>query len=291
MFILSGTCIVDDDALAWIELPIFTVAGEGIVGIADGTANISIPLYALSGAGILNPVGTAEISCPLLTLSATDTLSVTSSVEIEIPMFTMDATAVRGATGTFDQEIPLFTVDTTGHLSAEGTASITLPIISLSVSFTPQSYLNMVLNLRNAALTLYTNYDFNSFCRFNGKHFGATKTGIYDLDTGTLDDTTEMEWNFRIGYLDLDQRVSKKLRQAWLSYKSSGDIIVTAITPEGDEYEYTLGGIEDDETGLRVKFGKGLKSKYVAIDVKNVDGSSIVLDVLRLIMDKTGRMR
>jgi len=151
--------------------------------------------------------------------------------------------------------------------------------------------LSMVMNIRNAALTLYTNYNFNSLCRFNEKHLGATSTKIYDLDTGTLDDTAEIDWNFRTGYLDMEQKTTKKLRQAWLSYKSSGNIILTIIQPDGTEYEYTLEGIETAETGLRVKFGRGLTSKYVALDIKNVDGSSITLDTLQLTLDKLAMRR
>jgi hypothetical protein len=166
-----------------------------------------------------------------------------------------------------------------------------MPALTLSTYLVLQSYLNMVMNIRNAALTLYDNYDFNSLCRFNGKHFGATKTGIFDLDTGDLDDDDIIDWNFRTGYLDMEQKTTKKLRQAWLSYKSSGNIILTVVQPDGTEYEYTLEGIETDDTGLRVKFGRGLASKYVALDVKGVDGSTITLDTLRLTLDKLSAMR
>jgi hypothetical protein len=144
----------------------------------------------------------------------------------------------------------------------------------------------MVMNLKNRALTLYDNYDFNSMCRFNDKHFGATKTGIFDLDTGTTDAGTLISWNAKTGYLDLEQKVKKKAKQAWLSYKSSGDIMLTVIQPNGEEYEYTLDGYDTTENGLRVKFGKGIRSKYIALDIKSIDGSSITLDTLKLHLEK-----
>jgi hypothetical protein len=150
----------------------------------------------------------------------------------------------------------------------------------------------MVMNLKNKGLTEYSNYVFNSMCRFNGVHLGATRTGIYNLDSGDTDAGSIINWNFRTGYLDMvEQGVKKKVRQAWLSYKSSGDIILTVIQPDGESYEYDLTGYEVYETGLRVKFGKGFRSRYLAFDVSNIDGSTITLDALKLQFDKVLKER
>jgi hypothetical protein len=63
------------------------------------------------------------------------------------------------------------------------------------------------------------------------------------------------------------------------------------IQPDGEEYEYSLEGIYITETGVRVKIGKGLRSKYVALDIKNVDGSTLTLDALKLHLDKVMKER
>ena len=91
-----------------------------------------------------------------------------------------------------------------------------------------------------------------------------------------------IEWNWKTGYLDLEQIQKKKLVEAWLSYKTDGDIKFTVMQPNGEEYEYILQGIDPTETGLRLKFGRGIRTKYVALNVSNIDGSSIDLDELKL---------
>jgi hypothetical protein len=149
----------------------------------------------------------------------------------------------------------------------------------------------MVMNLKNQALTIYKNYNFNSMCQFNGVPLGATKTGIYNLNSGETDDGTVIDWNIKTGLIDLEQVVKHKLRQAWISYKTNGDILFTVILPDGTEYEYALKGIDNTENGLRVKFGKGIRSKYIALDIENINYSTFELDELKLHFQKTQQVR
>jgi hypothetical protein len=292
-------------------LPKFTISAQGsrsIIGVsqitiphlilqADGLPSIignlsaELPSLALTAEMLRGATGSLDTSIPKMSLFAAGILSAVGVASISIPRLFSTGTVLRGATGSLDQDIPPLTLSATGILSCSGTGAVTLPALTLTSTFILQSYLNMVMNIRNAALTLYDNYDFNSMCRFNGKHFGATKTAIYNLDLGTTDAGTLIDWNFRTGYLDLEQKSKKKLRQTWLSVKTNGNLILTVAQPNGDEYEYSVEGVDITEEGIRVKCGKGIRSKYVAIDLKNVDGSTITLDVLKLHLEKLGGTR
>jgi hypothetical protein len=287
-FTLSASGILSNFGVSNIEFPVFEIEAEGYSS-NFGTASFNFPVFSLSATGDVEIVGTANISFPKFTLEATGHPNSSGTLDIDFPVFTLDAEALAGVIGTLDKKFPTFTLSATGVLSNYGSASILFPVFTLSTSaLASAGYLAMVLNIKNRALTLYENYDFNSMCRFNDKHFGATKTAIYDLDSGTTDAGTLIDWNMKTGYLDLEQKIKKRLRQAWLSYKTDGDLILTITQPNGDEYEYQLEGIDTTETGLRVKFGKGIRSKYVALDIKNVDGSSIDLDVIKLHLEKLG---
>jgi hypothetical protein len=212
---------------------------------------------------------------------------------VSIPMPVIDFTLLQGAVGTLTFSIPVPEISLSGNLSAEGTLSITIPMQDINLaSFTAtNTYLNMVLNIRNQALTLYTNYPFNSMCRFNGVHLGATSTKIHNLESGENDDGTLIDWNIRLPYFDLEQKMKRRITHVWLSYKSSGDFIATIITPSGDEWEYPVEAVNTTENGIRVTFGKGIKSKYVALDVKNTDGSDIDLDTIRIQFDQFNKKR
>jgi hypothetical protein len=282
---LSGVGIAGDISYSSFTLPSLIMSADGIVSPV-GNASIYAPTLGLSATGLIGILGNASISLPRLTLQKSTYTSILGDLSITLPSFSFSGKGIVGAVGTFNQDIPKLSFYSSGISSIEGNASVTIPMLILDARVSLSSYLNMVMNIRNQALTLYTNYNFNSLCRFNGKHFGATSAAIYDLDTGTTDSGTLIPWNFRTGYLDMSYKADKRLRQAYLSYKTDGNLILTIVQPDGTSYEYSLEGIETTETELRVKFGKGLNSKYLALDISNIDGSSITLDNLELTLDK-----
>ena len=256
-----------------------------------GTLDANIPGPRFSASGLTGEVGDLAVLLPMLALNAKAEVSEVGNLSVTLPSLTCKMTLEEDLVGNLILTLPFQRIALNGYLSAFGNLAVTIPMLKLSLSATPFSYLNLVMNIRNRALTEYTNYNFNSFCRFNGKHLGATSTKIHDLDTGDTDDGDLIDWNFRTGYLDLEQKFKKRLRQAWFSYKSNGDLIVTIVLPAGTEYEYDLEGYEETENGVRVKFGKGIRSKYIALDVRNVAGSSVVIDALRLHFEKSGGVR
>lgn len=273
-----------------VVIPALEFQGSGIIG-EFGYLSVIIPSLKFSGNGETDEIGNLAVTLPRLSFRATAEVSEIGNLAVTLPMLKFAMTLVEESSGTLAVTIPMLRINFTGGISETGNLAVTLPMLLMSFFMESQSYLNMVMNIKNRALTLYANYPFNSLCRFNGKHLGMTENRIYDLDSGETDDGTLIDWNFRTAYVDLDQKIKLKLKQVWFSYKSNGDLIVTVVQPDGTEYEYDLTGYEITEDGLRVKFGKGLGAKYVALDVKNVDGSSMVLDTLRLNFDKFKKER
>jgi len=149
----------------------------------------------------------------------------------------------------------------------------------------------LVLILNNYGITEYLNYNFNSLCSFNGKSFGANSTGIYEL-TGTQDVTTDIAWQILTPRFDLEtDNVKKLLRHAWLGYKPSGDLMLTAILPDGNEYEYLAEAVDVVDNGLRVKFGKGIKTRYAEFELTNIANESLALDKFRIFVERISKVR
>jgi hypothetical protein len=140
----------------------------------------------------------------------------------------------------------------------------------------------MALNVQNRALSLFSAYEFNSFCRFNGVHLGAKAGGIYNLDAGLTDEDQDVQWNLRTGMLALETKTAQRIVHVRLSYKSNGDLKLTAILPDGQAWEYAVTGYSESENEARVKLGKGLRGRYIMLDLSNIEGSTIALDALRL---------
>ena len=288
-----GEGIATNQGIANIVLKAFVLSSSGILSIVGSNSSLSFPSLRLVAVGEISNKGIAEILFPKFTLTGLSAPDITGVVSILFPSFNVFAQGVSGCIGTFEVSFPCFTLSAFVSSNSLGTLEKSFPMFSIFGQgvLSDIEYLTMVLNLRNKALTLYEAYSFNSFCQINGLNFGADSVGIYNLDSGITDDGSVINWNFRIGYLDLEQKTKKKLTQAWMSYKSDGDIVLTVIQPDGQEFEYLLEGINETEEGVRVVFGRGLRSKYIALDIRNENGSMLDLDVIKLHLLQTGKQR
>lgn len=275
--------MVDIQSVLQLSLPIVDITMSGYSS-AESTLTVGIPKYSIKLSGQQEIQGTLNAILPREQFKATAFINEIGVLTVAIPMVLFTGTVEEGSQGTLNVTIPSYRITLDGHVSAEATLNIVIPMLLFHAEQLVESddYLTMVMNTKNKALTIFSNYQFNSLCAFGGKHFGATTTGIYDLDAGTMDNGSVIEWNIKTGYLDLEQTQKKKLVEAWTSYKTDGNISFTVLQPNGEEYEYILQGIDPTETGLRLKFGRGIRTKYVALNIKNVDGSSIDLDELKL---------
>jgi hypothetical protein len=275
--------VIDTEGTLNLNIPMLIVTMSGRSSV-EGVLTVDIPSYSIKLTGQQEIEGALNVLLPRRKFKATGFINETGVLTVTIPMIRFTADMEEGAGGTLNVTIPSYRITLDGYVSAEATLNITIPMPIFHAEQLVESddYLTMVMNTKNKALTLYDNYLFNSLCAFGGKHFGATATGIFDLDSDTKDNGAMIEWNIKTGYLDLEQGQKKKLVEAWLSYKTDGDIKFTVMQPNGEEYEYILQGIDPTETGLRLKFGRGIRTKYVALNISNIDGSSIDLDELKL---------
>ena len=272
------------------DIPALEITAEGYDSCI-GVFVQDLPSLGITASGYASVIANALATLPCLSISAEGSSTIIGTLSRTLPGLGLSATGLLGSIGTLSVSLPSLKISATSYSSVIGTANITLPSLILSTSVTQLEYLSMVMNLRNQALTEFTNYEFNSMCHYKGLNLGATKTGINLLDTGDTDNDTAIDWNFRTGLLDLHMKTKKKLRQAWLSCKINGDLTVTVIEASGDEYEYDAESYEITEDGVRVKFGRGLKSRYLALDVKNDEEATIVLDSIRLNLDRTEKRR
>jgi hypothetical protein len=301
----GGGIYADEEGYLYIPVPMISIRFDGIVDTqgalhfqlpmlqdvqfsgytsTEGILNINIPQYLIKFTGQQEITGVLNILLPRREFVASGVINENGVLNITIPTVSFSGSVESEIGIGLTVEIPMIRVHMDGYSSVEGDLDITIPMIlfHMEQSAEADDYLTMVMNIRNKALTTFDNYNFNSMCAFGGRHFGATGANIFDLDTGDKDNGVPIEWNFKTGYLDLEQKRKKKLVQAWTSYKTDGDIKFTLVQPDGGQYEYILQGIDTTETGLRVKFGKGIKTKYVALNISNIDGSSIDLDELKL---------
>lgn len=285
---LSATTLISEVVVYYtgdiIALPVFTLDAYGY-NDEQGVANLLLPVKLIDSDGILSIEGTASVVLPSLIISTLDVPEIFGTASLDLPRMFITGMFGLGAVGTFDRASPSMRLYGVGNLSAYGSADLMLPSLSAVVLVESSGSLAICMNVENKALTTYSSYVFNSFCLFKGLNLAAKADGVYLLG-GNNDNTAAIEWNFKTGLLDLEQAKMTKLHQAWFGYKTDGDLLVTLILPTGQSYEYDLTSYDESERSARVKFGKGVKTRYLSLDVSSVDGHTIDLDMIKLHLNR-----
>ena len=145
------------------------------------------------------------------------------------------------------------------------------------------------INTTNSAISEYLDYPFNSFATLEGKMLGANENGLYLLE-GDDDDGTAISASFRLVLQDFGVSLLKRLKRCYLGIKFSGKMIVKAIDEKnipGDPRAVT--SISSDYHNRRVKFAKGPRNRYWAIDISNDNGEDFTIDTLELAAIPTER--
>lgn len=248
-----------------------------VIALAGASGIMVYPLVDNATASVNASVVYGAVGQILAQCTASATVS-----QIMVFMTTLDAEAVAavGATVTADQFAAA--MDTAGAY--------------VRTLFLGQDFEGWVLNTRprGAAdnsepirgFTTYQNMPFTSFANYQGKQYGASTGGVYEL-TGDTDDGEKIPAWIRTGLMDLDSRRDKRMQSVYVGYTSDKRLIAKMVTTTGGEKVetwYTMRAIQNagDTRDGRIQIGKGLHSVYWAFELHNEDGADFTLDVVAL---------
>lgn len=245
----------------------------------------ALPAFSMDGAfAQVENVLTGDFQLPWFSMSGQYISDGAYSGDIRLPRFTFAGTLANGQAFVGELELPAFSMS--GTLSMlEWAGRMELPAFTMSgriESAVSTAFKTWVANTRSGALSEYTNFPFNSFARFNGEYLAAGAGGIFAL-SGDDDAGTDITARVRLALTDLGLAELKRVPEAFLSYRSDGQLVLRLVVDGGLTYEYPLE--PTGKTGLyqtRVKLGKGLKLNYLCFEIQNFEGVGFDLDALRI---------
>lgn len=137
------------------------------------------------------------------------------------------------------------------------------------------------LNADTLGATRYTGLRFNALATHEGRTFGCSEVGLYEL-IGDTDDGADIPAWFRTGMLDFgNPHVPKSCARAYLYGESDDTLILRVFTDDRsgcrktDAYRLTL-PVGGTSLGNRtVKLGRGAVGTRWGFQVENVSGASI----------------
>ena len=245
-----------------------------------------------------------DISCiPLqATTSISATVVVTNSLALTMPMPELQMTGsaepydfedFSEIFGSLSLQFKPPSLLMTGFVEARGSLLLSMPAPALIMTgdqfFAARYIKGLVMNMSHFAVTDYIGYDFNSLAHFNGKFLGGNGQGIFSFG-GNKDNGLNINARAKMPILDSFRDVMKKARDAWLTCRTDGQMMLVVYFGQED-YDDIF-----EETGreleLRGKLPKGIKERFIAFEIRNVDGSDFDNNNLRFTTDTVqGRNR
>jgi len=145
----------------------------------------------------------------------------------------------------------------------------------------------LCLNVEKLAPTQWRNYDFNSFCIFQGVNIAATTTGIFKVDTGNTDNGTNINAYFKTHTSDYATSYQKRLRTMYVGGEASGTLELLVTNDETNERtrEFTLD--EQTQRSAKISIGRGNgtypgKGRYWNYLIQNTSGCDFSIDMIEV---------
>jgi hypothetical protein len=152
-----------------------------------------------------------------------------------------------------------------------------------------ETYRTFVMNTRTGAVTEYQNFAFNSYAKINGKYYGASESGLYEL-SGDDDAGTNIDWVVKTGQIDNQISYLKRMPEIVVGLRQLGSIRFRVHPDDNTYYDYPMPPYKSGNLYQhRVLIGKGLRSRYFAVEMQAINNSKIELDSLNLGFAKTTR--
>ena len=146
------------------------------------------------------------------------------------------------------------------------------------------------MNLLNRAISTYNNYNFDSIANFNGTLFGATTTGIYQLD-GNTDNGADIDSKIKTGSMDFGDTFIKYAKDVWITFRSDGYLTLKILVDEDAtapiQKQTTI--ISSTIIEERLKPPRGLRGRFYTIELKNFAGADFDIDSLNLLVESIRR--
>lgn len=143
--------------------------------------------------------------------------------------------------------------------------------LNVSVELGNEVYECYVLNTPKFHPSMYSGFDFNSYCVFENRAFGANDTGIYEL-TGNTDAGNTIHTGTILSQTDFGLRNNKRFRKGYLGITGTSPVMVFECE-DGSRQAYNI-----DTKGIVVASHEQ-KSKKWKLSVADFN----TLDVIKLI--------
>ena len=215
-------------------------------------------------------VALTDLASPALSLLIQEALSAVDAVSVVTTFLgtISEALGLADAVSPIKKAYPSISesITFTETVSNQGTLyNVVYDTLSMNVTveLNGEYYECYVLNTPKFMPSMYSGYNFNSFCVFENRAFGANDTGIFEL-TGETDAGATIRTGAILSETDFGSRNQKKFRHGYLGVTGDNPVMVFE-TEDGDRQAYSI------DTKGKVVASSKLKSRTWKLSIADFD--------------------
>jgi len=287
-------------------------AGLALAGVSTvlGQAALTAAPGTLVASGMVAETGGAALTMP------TPQVAAYSGAVLSVRVggtSTLVATGSEDSIGGAAMRLPLCRLVATGSPANYGTANLTSPalvatgsgravlssgfkLIAYGSAVVTPTYEAYAVNLLSALdrnpqnqydpdvreVTHYTNYPFTQIVRYLDSYYGVAADGLYLLE-GDTDAGAPIGWSFRTALTDAGSKQFKRVRSVYIGARLVEQTTVTLVVGEEQDLSYNYTTPRSSKAqNYRQLFGKGVRTRYFAVEMSDPLGSYIEIDSLDL---------
>ena len=209
----------------------------------------------------------------------------TGGISATLQAATVVVAGATGQIGAIGATTQLFSLAMTGYVQVNGSINVALlPLRSemSGVAATGSTYSTVSMHTEWQGLVSYTNFNFNSYTKFNNQYLAAGDGGLFAL-TGDTDNGVQINSVARTGITDMGTSHLKRVDYVYAGYRTMGSMMLRVITNDLKTRDYKMAST--GETGLHVKriyLARGVDARYWQFEIQNVNGADFKLDCLEI---------
>jgi hypothetical protein len=263
--------------------PLFTLTGqtEAIIG-----GNVTFPMLTIDAAALTGTISILQSDFPKWIIEAETEANITMIGDMILPMLLINTDFKTGTVSTTTSTLPMLVGDGLLILVSPttSTAYLVLPALKIdaySTIVSVERYRVYTVNLKNLGISEYDSYGFNSVCKFNGRYYGMNESGLYVLE-GDSNDGNEIEAVVETGRDDFKMRNMKHIADAFITMRADGEYMFGLVDENGQVFEYPITKQMIEAGTAKIDAGKGRRSQYWGIRLRNIAGSKFDFEALEL---------
>ena len=287
LFIMVGR----SGAIAAMQLPKMEMAGHGLVGqVGTGRLLFSVPV--MDGNGYSSVIGRGTMLFSPMVMSSGGKVSVIGEGRMSFSLPVSNGHGYAGIVGNGRMIFPLPVLSGKAFVEIFGTGGMDFPlpqmigagrIIPLTIL-----YKGLAMNASHFAVTEYKDFPFNSFAYFNGVYLGANSQGIFALG-GNSDNGKKIDSLVELPPVDFGAGFIKRARDAWLTYRADGQLVLVLRLDEHETWESALQLPQGRSHEERIKIARGIKNRFIGFGIRNEMGCDFDIESLRVLVEPVQR--